>query len=251
MNLFKRFQKPIILDCYTCDSSAFNTSKIQPATKFLPDWWKQIPKYNSEPGSLAIYPTMKGCSGFTDLFKTGFILPLWSDVAIEVGAIGTEYYRYQFSDKVSSAVSHAPDQRGSAYPVTNYLHLKLISPWLLSCDEPINFMFTDPVWTRDDPTQFTTLPGILEFVYQKGTNINLLFKRPPETIVQTLHFGQPLAQLVPLTERRVELKHHLISDAEYRSLKNIGTNVTFLGKYRANKQSIKANGCPFHFKAEK
>ena len=112
-------------------------------------------------------------------------------------------------------------------------------------------MLTEPTWNIDNPEIVKILPGVLNYKYQSSTNINTIWLRQNQPVVYTIDHNQPIAHLIPLTQRKVELKLHLVSDVEYNNLIRKNTIGVFTGKYAALKKVTKERGCPFHFKAEK
>ena len=254
MSFFNFSKKDVVLHCYTDRPDVYNFSAIKEAKHFIPDWWKEIPKSYRLPSMGLAGPdlnTMKSCSGFTDLYRQGAMMPMWSDCEVVVGEAGSGEFRYQYSNGYSVAQSHAENQRGTQYPNCDYLHLKFESEWRLRCEEDIDFLVTAPVWNHNTPENFTILPGSLNFKYQPFLNINVLFRRKPTTEKYLIQFGLPIAHLVPLTERKVVIKTHLVSSDEIKRMSAVGAYTTFAGKYQNNKRLLKASGCPFHFKAEK
>lgn len=251
MNISNWFKKDVVLHCYTDRAHVFNYCPITQGKNFLPDWWKKVPKQLIEGDNIYPYPTMKSCVGFIDFFKNSFAMPLWSEVAIQIGQVGTTDYKYQFSDMSSSIKHHNPAQRGLAYPEHEFQHLKFEAPWRFSCDEDIKFMQVGPFWNNNDPMEMAIAPGVLDFKYQKGANVNVLFKRDFETKTYTFEAGAPLVYFFPLTERNVKLKVHLLSSEEYKKLTSSDISLSFVGKYRTNQRFLKKRGCPFHFKVEK
>ena len=60
MFLFKK--RKIVVDAFTARPAIFDTAKIQEATKFLPEWWKNLPSKVKDVLSNKIeveYPTLK------------------------------------------------------------------------------------------------------------------------------------------------------------------------------------------------
>jgi hypothetical protein len=57
--------------------------------------------------------------------------------------------------------------------------------------------------------------------------------------------GQPLAHLIPLTEKKVSLKHHLITREEFDS--KFRNNNVYLHSTKESKRLKSLNKCPFGF----
>jgi hypothetical protein len=255
MTWFNFFSKDIVLHCYTSRPEVFNYAPIRKATAFFPEWWKALPTAYARENGMGLTTTMKLCTGFTDLFARGFVLPLWSDVSIGIekkidpDVENHKYqFRYQFSDNTSSFVSHDAKQSGGFYPVSEYQHLKFNTPWIFSCAEDISFLQIQPTWNLKNPEKMLVPPGVLNFKYQVSTEVNSLWPRGIEDVVHDLAFGQPLTLFIPLTERKVKLQLHLISREEFLNRSSMNAGTFFVNKYRNNKKILKERGCPFQFK---
>lgn len=251
MELFKIFQKPVVLHCYTNLAAIYNFYPIKSGTAYIPDWWKQIPKNLVLENNFFPTATMKNCVGFTDFFKNSFALPLWSDVSIAIGQNGSTDYKYQFSDCQSKINAHPQFQRGEAFSEKEFQHLKFETPWRFICEEEISFLQTGAFWNQNDFSEMQITPGVINFKYQNGINVNTLWKRQPKEKIYHLQENMPFCFLFPLTERKIKLKIHLISDEDFNNLTNLTYRSSFFGKYKTNQRNLQERGCPFHFKAEK
>lgn len=183
---------------------------IKKSAAFVPNWWKNLkPTYkpdNERP--LFSMPTMKSCSGFTNLYKYGFMIPLWCDVKVMIGKIGTTDYYFQYADQISSAVEHDERQRTGFVEDTEYQHLKFNSPWLIYCEEDIDFIALQPTWNLMKCKNISVLPGAYSFKTIQSTNINLMFTRTNEDQIIDLQAGSPIIHFIPLTQRKIELVYH-------------------------------------------
>lgn len=236
--------KKIILDCYTDKTFVKEYADIDNSNKFLPEWWKELkPTVESDYKGLEM-PTMKTCDGFVSQYKAGVIMPLWSDFAMQVSAEGTFGYSWVFSDEASSAEEHPGKQRGLYLPEPRYQHIKLIAPWVIVCKEDVNWQLLGATWNFNRPEEFVIPPGIVNFKYQFGANINMFVKKEKEQRIVRLDHGQPLIQLIPLSDRPVELRTHLISTEKFIQMSGLKTNIKFSGTYRRVKELLKGR-CPF------
>ena len=123
-------------------------------------------------------------------------------------------------------------------PPEHFQHLKLTSPWLLRCDEDINFLFFDPFWPSYEGEEVAIIPpGLLNFKHQPGTNINMFIRKlPDEARTVELKFNTPLVFITPLTERKVILRHHLVSP-EHISMYVDRPYATFRDSYLMGKKA--------------
>lgn len=250
--LFKK--KKIVLDCFTIRPYVYEYSKVDYAQKFFPQWWKDIPKYHHPKGQLVEHSTMKYCTGFIEQFKHGLIIPLWSDLAVEIGPINEQKnkYRYQFGDNYNAAIVHPEYQRGDYLPDTHYQHLKLACPWEFKCNKDIKWQFMMNPYLFEDIPNFFMIPGILDYKYQYGTNINVIFKRTKEYQKFRMNIGQPLVQVIPLTEEPFEIRYHLIDEKEHEKMFGHYTKLKFHNLYKnfkkitKEKEAQEKSKCPFH-----
>jgi hypothetical protein len=239
MFFFKK--KQLHIDFFTCRSEVYEYAPIDQANKFIPRWWKDLPKPSNNSTSV----NMRYCSGFNDLYKCGVVVPLWSDLNIAIGAQGTQNEGYQYSDKTSTADFHSVGQRGGFSP--DSLHMKLVNPWIARCSEDVHWISIGTQYNQQSLSDYALVNGILEFKYQPTLNINLMFERHAADRTFFIEHGTPLMQLIPLDERRVVHHNHLVSIDEIIRLERKSTRITFQAKYYKVLQLAKnkESKCPF------
>lgn len=243
MTLFRFVKKPIEVQLFTDNEAVFKFCRPQKAAHFIPDWWKTMPKrFAHDGGDLRAQntsATMKTCAGFTDLYAKGFIQPLWSDLRVDVMPDGG--FQYQFADKVSWARGHLPVQMpGNPFPQT-HTHLKLESPWLGRETKGVKFLLIPPVWNGFGVEDIFVPQGVISFGRSLGLNVNLFFKRTPETTTYELNFGQPIAHFVPLSDSPVKLRYELVSQEELARI----SNQNGLSFFFENRLKRAAKLCPY------
>lgn len=236
---FKR--KKIVIDCFTTNVNAHGLFPIQRAARFYPEWWKQLPKsemIENDVGLLVERPTIKSCSGINNLYQEGFVIPLWSDVVIQTRGLN---YLFTFADGVSSLPYHNLDQLGSDF--YGFLNVKFDSPWRIQEKTGVKFIFIQPSW--NNPTDLFNshaLPGVIEFKHQHTSNINMLLSRQHR---YQWDAGRPLAHVIPITDQDIEVKTHLVGEAETKTMQVFNQRYPFfLGSYKKTKQIMKGR-CPF------
>ena len=234
LNFFIKKRK-ITIDAFTNVTGVYEYFPIQNANKFVPDWWKRIPGYLDLPNSVGINvktPTLKTCSGFIDLYNKGFVLPLWADLIFETKKTGE--YAFQFSNPESTMNSHMSQQFGGQ--IKDYIHLKLISPWYLKEKTGIKFLLFQPSWNHiNSCPDFTIPPGIVDFKSQVVSNINMFV--PAKDARYEVKNNTPLLHIIPLTDKDLEIKHHLVDDKEFNKIHDqLEYHSTFIGKMSNNKK---------------
>lgn len=248
MNLFFFKKKKIVVDAFTKISGVKDLYPIQESTKFLPEWWRSLPSSYSKTDQFGItvdHSTIKRCDGFTGFYKNGFVIPMWIDTIIKTTAQGQWAYRLASNDPDTVINSHEKLEFGEAF--NNLIHLKIHSPWLLSEKSGCQFYFSSPFWNQIESLgTWYTPPGVVNYKHQSSTHINLLF--PKQDTQLTISAGAPMVYMVPLTDKEVELKCHLVSAEEYNQIYLRNYMGSFLGSYKKNKKNREANSqCPMGF----
>jgi hypothetical protein len=243
MTLFIFKKKPLVVTLFTANESAFKFARPQKAAHFIPDWWKKLPKkdYRGEqaPSVMSSISTMKTCAGIVDLYSSGFIHPMWSDLSVEVHPDGT--FVYQYSDGISSAIEHLTQQRTGSHFNHSYNHLKLNSPWVARESTGVKFLTSAPIWNGFGTDDVCVPPGVSGYKVPINLNINLFLRREVERKVYTFNFGQPIAHFIPLSDRPLKLSYELISDEERRKMYRLGGMPLFFTN--RNKKAEKL--CPY------
>jgi hypothetical protein len=240
------FKKPkLVVECFTT-LDRLQKVGIPKANNFIPDWWKTVDKSlwkSSKHSDMAVpYPTMKTCPGFTDLYKRGNILPLWTELLIESDHFG---YKWEFAgnNKNINIERHSPDQYASKEYTEDFKslhHVKLNSPWIFKCKKDTPFLAIEPVYNNLLSTYgIKYLPGVLNFKDQHGTNVNFFIPANINSI--KMFYMDPLYHFICLdNDVNVEFKSILISQNEHDDLsRNMGFRTSFLNDYK------KSSKCPF------
>jgi len=238
--LFLFRSSKLVVDCFTPSAQAYEYSKPDFAKRFIPSWWKEVPKQYVSPNDFFPKPTVKTCSGIIELYKNGIMLPLWSELAVEVGQIGTTPYQWRFASAESTAEAHPPIEHNNSFPMDQYAHLKLHSPWRLRTKNDVNWVWMQPSYGLKSLTDYVVLPGIVNYKYSHATNVNLFFMRHSVKRTVLLDCGSPIAHLVPMSDKKIDLRHHLIDEKEFYKLEMPRRH--FINSYEHNK---KAKKCPF------
>jgi len=235
----------ITLDAFVCDPIIHEMFPIVSADNYLPKWWKNLPNVFERPNDndmIMPHQTMKACDGFVELYKNSFIFPLWCDYTLETKV---NYFAYHhFSTSVFELISHDRRQYGETFD--DYIHLKLTSPWIMRETTGIKFLLKSPEWSSPISWKYVHVPsGIVDFRYQHSSHVNFFVNNEERRI--EFSAGSPLLQFVPLTEKKVEIKCHLIDEKEYNKMQQI-----HLRPFRSQKAFsrfknffVKKNKCPW------
>jgi hypothetical protein len=228
----------IIVDIFTSDFMIHKAFPIKKINEFYPQWLKNTAKEYKV--GIAPMPTIRTCEALLQNFKTGLIIPMWSDFTFK----STEdKFEYKFANRTSKAESHSSSQWDKFADPKIFNHLKLESPYLLKTKENIFWNFTYPFWNNGIQINYFLTPGIINYKYQHNTHINMFFHSKSEFSIEA---NSPLVHLIPLTERDIIIKNHLIDENELNKIKLATAYPTFKNQY-ANFLKTKTKECPFGF----
>ena len=238
----KIFKKNVVLNCYTSNKSAYDLFSINHSKNFIPDWWKKVPKAYRYGDNFYDAPTIKTCPGFTELYKKGVMIPLWSDLDIQSNKDG---YKYQFADQESSIEYNHPDAVGSIIDTMNVHSIKLSSPWIFECSHKVDWLYLNPMWNTET-MDVITAPGTVKFNHAIRSNINLMIRRGLDRNI-SLSAGTPIVQVIPLTDREIEVRCHYVSRDEFRD-REVSMRSFFFGGYKkvSELKEKQQKKCPFH-----
>jgi hypothetical protein len=256
MNFFKRKKDKITLHCYTTDKMVYENAPIQKGHRFFPDWWKKTPKINGENA------TIKNCKAIQEYYKNGIIIPSYFQGELTIHAANDPHnrtfsYTQSYTDNDFDG-SHFPPQ----YPTIadSYLNFKILTPWRFRIDEDIQFTWTYPEYNflKSPKPNCTLMPAVMFFHYQSEVNINyfLKYEEDRETVINFEPL-EPLVIMHPITDKKIEIENHLVSQEDLRALapeeaminllRNPGQIINTYKNKKAIKEAIKNSKkqCPF------
>jgi hypothetical protein len=214
---FKR--KEIVVDCFTYDAGVFSKYPPARAHKFIPTEWKSLPKYveqkafpESQNSKLMVQSsTLKNCSGFINLFKSGFIIQMHTDLFIEVESDG----HYNVSAPAHVQISGHPRSQYWDSLYRGYTQIKIVPKWSISEKTGVNWVMTKPSWHNTEFSDaFHPISGVLSFKDQHSPNVNFFAK--PNSVL-SFKAGSPLTHLIPMSDAKIKIVTHLMSETEYIS----------------------------------
>jgi hypothetical protein len=239
--IFFKKQK-LIVDFFTTRPDVYKYSPIDYAYKFYPHWWKKTPLTYSK--TFFERPTIKSCNGIIDTYKKGFIIPLWSDLALQVE---NKNIFWHYADDISTCDFHDHQQWENYTDINKYYHLKIKSPWIAKCKDNINFYFTKPFWNHSLGVPYEILSGVLNFKYNNSTHIQMMIDIQ-KNYIYNFKALTPMAHVIPFTDKELIIKNHLVDEHEFKKIGNHRVGA-FLNSYAKSMHISKKleNKCPFHF----
>ena len=246
---FKR--KTIVVDAFVYDAAFLKYGSPVKTSECVPEWFKKIPKSMPQSTNFGLkykQETLRQCIGFNDLYKEGFMLPLWKEIIIETDIDGK--YTWIAADMTpgdQTMHSHPKDQWYVEGAMQDVIHLKIVSPWKFVEKTGVKFICLEPTWNfLAEEFDLMVLPGILQFNAQHSTNINMFAPKIKQRI--ELDLGTPMWHVIPLSEEKVEIRSHLIDDLEYKKRFH-QTRVQFTSNHILKRKSANEpeKKCPFGF----
>ena len=245
-------KKEIVVDCFTYHHVVYDNFKIDTSSKFYPDELKKIPnkvevKVSDHPNSKLTeeFRTIKLCDGLRDLYTTGFMLPAWCDMKFEM-----------FGDNQYNVADYNPDFQFGFHPrelygqdlFRGYSHIKLLSPWLIAEKTGVQFSWSPITWGgTHNLTNATVLSAVVNYRDTRGTDINVFIKNG--SIVKYAA-GEALVQMIPISDKKVKLRHHLISKDEWNGIRDYTSQRLRYKNWKKLKvpKMPSTSKCPFGFK---
>jgi len=181
-------KKEIVLDCFTHSHIAYELAKPDFAYKFFPEWFVPLKKTITIPSlrNNNEVQTIKNCLAFKNYYTSNtIILPMPCMLEIELGTNKNPYFKYDSVDKKVAVEDHINVQFENMVN-NDYKNLKIRVPWKLKTNKYVKFFWSDPVWNRNNPLDYTVMPGIVDFKYQYDTPTNLFIKY--KDVKQILNF---------------------------------------------------------------
>jgi len=219
--IFKFLEKPITITAFTSvDYSFANTyAPVVPALRFYPKWMKNLPseKFNLE--EFRWNQNVKSCAGIIGTFQSGFIIPLWSDLAIST----TENsWKYHYSDERSSLSIHKNEQ-ATGFFEDHYI-FKLHSPWMLKTSRDLKILVCQPFYSTNEKLSYFT-PYAINQTTNKilSTNIFIFCKKEKNSFM--IKHNTPILHLIPLTEKKVKIKTEILNDLEFQKINSVQNTI--------------------------
>jgi len=232
----------VTIDCFIDDQTIFNLYPIQKSGNFIPEWYKKAPQSYKDDDNMATFSTMKLCPAIYNTLNTGIVIPMWTDFIYQGNENGLKYL---VADQKTKIECHSEKQWEFYANQEKYCHIKIVNPWIIKTKEFIHFHWSYanyhyPFASND----FNIASGIIDYKYQISSHINLFAKKIGRFDFKA---GAPIIQLLPLSDKKIEIKNHLVSTSEI--LKLIPHATTFQNVYKKQipfykKQEKK---CPFGF----
>jgi hypothetical protein len=221
---------------FTNTSGIKEIDQPQPASKFIPQWYKEMESYiggDKKPtGDGTTKATIKRCMPVFDAISAGYIITLPADVYVSIKD-GNQFFEWS----ALGLVQFHPVEQAPNHPARNrHSYPKWINHWSIKTPKGYSTLFVNPMH-HDLP--FTILPGIVDTdEYYAPVNFPMVINDPDfEGLIPK---GTPIAQVIPFKRESWEMKIGSPEDNEKQKMITDKLQTRFFDRYksmfRANKE---------------
>jgi hypothetical protein len=168
--------------------------KPQPASAFIPDWYKNMGSYMNgskiPDGNGGTMGTIKKCIPVFDAITVGYIITLPADVYVSLKE-GVQHFEWANFGLISfHPIGQAPEHPSRKL----YQYPKWMNPWAIKTPKGYSTMFVQPMHRE---SVFTILPGIVDTdTYTAPVNFPFVINDP--NFEGLIPKGTPIAQVIPI-----------------------------------------------------
>ena len=178
---------------FTNTTGIESLEKPQPASKFIPEWYKGAESYiNGEKkpdGNAGTFATIKKCMPVFDAISAGYIIASPADVWVSIKD-GQQYFEWSNL----GLISFHPIEQAQDHPSRNkYAYPKWVNHWSIRTPKGYSSLFVQP-FHRD--SIFTILPGIVD-TDDYFAPVNFPFTINDLEFEGLIPKGTPIAQVIP------------------------------------------------------
>jgi hypothetical protein len=211
--------------------------KPEPASKYIPEWWKDADPYVRGPKNLDgktlvveennSNASFKKCRPMLDTLTFGYMLPLWSDVLVtnNNGQISIDWrVSYPVFEDHNGQEVEVPD----GYSKT--LQLKYRNPWVPKLPKGYSLLVIPPAG-YPNPV-FKPIFGIIDYDNSKHPLLPPVFVK--EGFSGIVEKGTPIAQIVPFKRDNWQSSFNYYDQEEFFAILNKESLSTIANNYVKN-----------------
>ena len=215
------------------DKFGFDTQlKPFPATKAIPDWWKDAKPYIGEEQKLHFLngqanTSFKKCIPMFDALTSGYIIPMWTD-AIVSNKDGYPAIDWRTKNSPFSIHGEMKDMEPPA-GYSNFV-FKYGTTWMPITPPGYSILVTAPFGYKNLP--FHAVPGIIDSDKSKlDFSPPVWLKEGFEGIIEK---GTPMVQIIPFKRDDWESKFDFYDNDEFIKNQEKGFASTLINHYKKN-----------------
>ena len=214
------------------DEFRFDTQlKPYPASKALPQWWKDVNPYWGEEQSVKVFPnghtnaSFKKCTPMFDSLTAGYILPLWTDVYVsnENGIPSIEW------QTITPPFGTHGELKSIEAPLgySNFI-FKYSYTWMPITPPGYSVLITNPIGYKNLP--FHAVTGIIDSDVSRGENAPPVWLK--EGFTGIVEKGTPMVQIIPFKRDDWESEFDCYKNNEFKKNEEKTFSSTILNHYK-------------------
>lgn len=211
------------------DTTGTNLEQPKPASKLVPDWFKNMESYSNgikKPNGKGITSgTIKRCMPVFDAIVAGYIIESPADVWVDVRD-GIQFFEWASH----SLIEFHPIEQAPTHPQRNpHAYAKWINPWAIKTPKGYSTLFVQPFHRE---SVFTILPGIVD-TDQYLAPVNFPFVVNDPNFEGLIPKGTAIAQVIPFKRESWNMK--IGNEKDLQQIKNVSNKLRnkFFDRYKS------------------
>lgn len=203
--------------------------KPEPASKNLPDWYKDMDTYigGKFNGSNS---TMKKCIPVLDSMSTGYVIKTWTDILVKKLPNNEVDVSWSVENNTKAVEGHSEEQV-VGYPVPygyGESVLKFINPWRIKTPDGYSTMFFQPPHREDLP--FKIIPGFVDTdTFPLVINFPFHLKKDFAGVIP---YGTPICHVVPFKRDAFTAEYEVDESMDFQQKMLHKHNTSFVNRYK-------------------
>lgn len=195
----------------------------QPASKFIPEWYRNMHSYLPKEKRPGTFPSIKKCVPVFDAITTGYIIVSAYDVYVK-----QEDGEPKFQSAEPNMIHSHPRSQAHLHPSANeFQYPKWINPWGVKTPKGYSCLFIPPM--HNPNKWFTILEGVVDTdSYVAPVNFPFTLKDPTGEFL--IPAGTPIAQVIPF--KREEWVSSVSNDTKEYNKVSRYMNSRFFDRYK-------------------
>lgn len=209
--------------------------KPYPASKQIPDWFKNQEPYKTSPdnpdGKKLIVrnyesnATFKKCQPMLDTLTAGYIVPLWTDVTVENN--GFPFINWRVTGREVFSL-HAENSVNIDTPIGYFKSVfKYANPWHIKTPPGYSVLITSPLGYPDLP--FKALNGIIDT--DRSNHPITVPVWVKDSFVGVVEKGTPMLQVIPFKRDNWESEFTKYKNGEINTILDKDVKSTIVNNY--------------------
>lgn len=211
-----KFKKDKIITC-TFNMGVYSSLDVhlQPANKFIPSWWKSIPRDINEEGlsfpvvGKEIIPngrTVKYCPSFADIFNLGYVLPAPVDMWFSVAKDNYDINYWKIANEAFEIELHHDSQMIQHINSPIKKVFKFVNPIQIIGPPGYSLMQLPMFYHYDQMDDWYVPYGVIDIDVHHEVNPQIFYVSDKDEVY--IKAGTPLCYYIPFkrTDTKVEMK---------------------------------------------